>query len=300
MRLDRRVRGLPRRALHHARGAALGHEHEPGAHVRLGAARPASGRGSGSTSSGPRAGMLLAVEVYRLLRRTPEVICAKLNHHTQRRCIFRCGYAARGRRSAADAGDHPMSSERYDVIIVGSGAGGAAAGLQAGARRQERADAREGPASAAGRQHARHQAGVQGGQVQEQASPGATARAAICARRALQRRRQDQVVRRRAAALLGARVRGRPGPPVPRLAVRPRGDRALLRRGRAPAARQPLRQRARAPGADRQDRPQRLGLARRGAAARPQARDPRRTSRRPSTSTATPRSPATRRTPSAT
>jgi aquaporin Z len=41
---------------------------------------------------GPAAGMLLAVEVYRLIRRTPEVICAKLNHHTQRRCIFRCGY----------------------------------------------------------------------------------------------------------------------------------------------------------------------------------------------------------------
>jgi aquaporin Z len=42
---------------------------------------------------GPTAGMLLAVEVYRLIRRAPDVICAKLNHHTQRRCIFRCGYA---------------------------------------------------------------------------------------------------------------------------------------------------------------------------------------------------------------
>ena len=44
--------------------------------------------------AGPAAGMLLAVEAYRLIRRTPEVICAKLNHHTHRRCIFRCGYAA--------------------------------------------------------------------------------------------------------------------------------------------------------------------------------------------------------------
>jgi aquaporin Z len=44
--------------------------------------------------AGPAAGMLLAVEAYRLLRRTPNVICAKLNHHTHRRCIFRCGYAA--------------------------------------------------------------------------------------------------------------------------------------------------------------------------------------------------------------
>jgi aquaporin Z len=44
--------------------------------------------------AGPVAGMLLAVEAYRLVRRTPDVVCAKLNHHTHRRCIFRCGYAA--------------------------------------------------------------------------------------------------------------------------------------------------------------------------------------------------------------
>jgi aquaporin Z len=44
--------------------------------------------------AGPAAGMLLAVEAYRLIRRTPDVICAKLNHRTHRRCIFRCGYAA--------------------------------------------------------------------------------------------------------------------------------------------------------------------------------------------------------------
>ena len=31
---------------------------------------------------GPIAGMLLAALAYRLIRRTPEVICAKLNHHT--------------------------------------------------------------------------------------------------------------------------------------------------------------------------------------------------------------------------
>jgi aquaporin Z len=31
---------------------------------------------------GPIAGMLLAVDACRLIRRTPEVICAKLNHHT--------------------------------------------------------------------------------------------------------------------------------------------------------------------------------------------------------------------------
>lgn len=43
----------------------------------------------------PPLGMLLAVEAYRLIRRTPEVLCAKLNHHTHRRCIFRCGYPER-------------------------------------------------------------------------------------------------------------------------------------------------------------------------------------------------------------
>ena len=51
---------------------------------------------------GPAAGMLLAVEVYRLVRRRPTVVCAKLNHHTHRRCIFRCGYANVAGRPQAD------------------------------------------------------------------------------------------------------------------------------------------------------------------------------------------------------
>ncbi len=51
---------------------------------------------------GPTAGMLLAVEFYRLIRGTSEVVCAKLNHHTDRRCIFRCGYAEAASRSPAD------------------------------------------------------------------------------------------------------------------------------------------------------------------------------------------------------
>jgi aquaporin Z len=52
---------------------------------------------------GPAAGMLLAVEAYRLIRPTLDVVCAKLNHHTQRRCIFRCGYAAREGRGLTGA-----------------------------------------------------------------------------------------------------------------------------------------------------------------------------------------------------
>ncbi len=39
----------------------------------------------------PVLGMLLAVDVYRTMRRQTKVHCAKLNHHTTRRCIF-CGY----------------------------------------------------------------------------------------------------------------------------------------------------------------------------------------------------------------
>ncbi len=39
----------------------------------------------------PVLGMLLAVDVYRTIRRQAKVHCAKLNHHTMRRCIF-CGY----------------------------------------------------------------------------------------------------------------------------------------------------------------------------------------------------------------
>jgi aquaporin Z len=53
---------------------------------------------------GPTVGMLLAVDAYRLIRRTPHVICAKLNHHTHRRCIFRCGYA----------GTRPSSAQAHD------------------------------------------------------------------------------------------------------------------------------------------------------------------------------------------
>jgi aquaporin Z len=44
--------------------------------------------------AGPPAGMLLAALVYGWLPRP--VRCAKINHHTQRRCIFRCGYHSPG------------------------------------------------------------------------------------------------------------------------------------------------------------------------------------------------------------
>jgi aquaporin Z len=41
----------------------------------------------------PPLGMLLAAEAHRAWGWRPrKVLCAKLNHHTTRRCIFRCGY----------------------------------------------------------------------------------------------------------------------------------------------------------------------------------------------------------------
>jgi aquaporin Z len=40
----------------------------------------------------PPLGMLLAAEVYVRLRGVQKVICAKLHHHNDKRCIFHCGY----------------------------------------------------------------------------------------------------------------------------------------------------------------------------------------------------------------
>jgi aquaporin Z len=63
--------------------------------------------------SAPLLGMLIAVDAYRLLAGHTGVICAKLNHITHRRCIFRnCGFKEHGvdvprlveRRSRSNAG----------------------------------------------------------------------------------------------------------------------------------------------------------------------------------------------------
>ena len=43
----------------------------------------------------PPLGMLLASEVYVRTRGLGSVICAKLHHHNNKRCIFNCGYALR-------------------------------------------------------------------------------------------------------------------------------------------------------------------------------------------------------------
>jgi aquaporin Z len=55
----------------------------------------------------PPLGMLLAVELYCLLAETRGVRCAKLHHHNDKRCIFRCGYAT---TLTAPAGGVEMAS----------------------------------------------------------------------------------------------------------------------------------------------------------------------------------------------
>lgn len=42
----------------------------------------------------PPVGMLLAAEVYQRLNMRRAVVCAKLNHHNNKRCIFRCNFEA--------------------------------------------------------------------------------------------------------------------------------------------------------------------------------------------------------------
>jgi aquaporin Z len=47
----------------------------------------------------PPLGMLAAAEVYRWQKGAHAVLCAKLHHHNDRRCIFPCGYEAAQTRS---------------------------------------------------------------------------------------------------------------------------------------------------------------------------------------------------------
>lgn len=56
----------------------------------------------------PFIGMLSAVEVYGAVKKSREVICAKLNHETERRCIFHCGYM----EHAAETAKSELKSEK--------------------------------------------------------------------------------------------------------------------------------------------------------------------------------------------
>jgi len=55
----------------------------------------------------PLAGMLLAAEVYIRWKGIRAVHCAKLHHHNQKRCIFRCGYRLHPER--LENGANPLS-----------------------------------------------------------------------------------------------------------------------------------------------------------------------------------------------
>jgi MIP family channel proteins len=64
--------------------------------------------------TGPLIGMLAAADVYLLLARGREAVCAKLYHHPGTCCIFRCGYAERPAASAAIVGP------RASALVVGA------------------------------------------------------------------------------------------------------------------------------------------------------------------------------------
>jgi len=56
----------------------------------------------------PPLGMLLAAQFYLTVKGTHAVICAKLDHHNQKRCIFRCGY----REAAFSSQDQAVKLEQ--------------------------------------------------------------------------------------------------------------------------------------------------------------------------------------------
>jgi aquaporin Z len=58
----------------------------------------------------PPLGMLLASELYIRTRGAGAVICAKLHHHNNKRCIFRCGYAARNLSASMSGPMNPSLS----------------------------------------------------------------------------------------------------------------------------------------------------------------------------------------------
>jgi aquaporin Z len=62
----------------------------------------------------PPIGMLLAAEFYRRLRGTHSVVCAKLHHQNEKRCIFRCGYRRRITATLKDVVAQPQ--ERGETL----------------------------------------------------------------------------------------------------------------------------------------------------------------------------------------
>ena len=60
----------------------------------------------------PPVGMLLASELYRKRKGNFAILCAKLHHQNNKRCIFDCGYAAITRRRTDDTESREIAHER--------------------------------------------------------------------------------------------------------------------------------------------------------------------------------------------
>jgi aquaporin Z len=60
----------------------------------------------------PPLGMLVAAEAYRRLRGARGVICVKLHHQNEKRCIFRCGYKSEGASAAPSETSPSRLAER--------------------------------------------------------------------------------------------------------------------------------------------------------------------------------------------
>ncbi len=63
----------------------------------------------------PPLGMLLASELYVRTRGLGAVICAKLHHHNNKRCIFNCGYAARNISASSAPISPPLSLKEIQL-----------------------------------------------------------------------------------------------------------------------------------------------------------------------------------------
>ena len=101
------------RNLHHPRSAFLRHEHEPGQNVRI-CFRTDVWSGLWIYSDCAAARNVGCSRILSVAEGTAAVKCCKLHHNSDKRCIF-CG---------ANGGFAILTANRYDVIIIGTGAGG--------------------------------------------------------------------------------------------------------------------------------------------------------------------------------
>ena len=240
------LRGRPRGDLHHPRGARLGDEHEPGAESRLRRGRRRLWAALWIYFVAPPIGMLLAAEVYVRRHGLARVLCAKLHHdnpeplHLPLPLRRHAGGAAaidvhRGGRDASGLTRSDAMTTDYDVIIIGTGAGGGTL-LHALAPTGKRILVLErGDFVPREKDNWRYQGGQPRRPLQHQGDLARQGRQAAPPAHELLRRRQHQVLRRRALppAPRGLRRDQAPRRRLAGLAHRLRRARALLHAGRA-------------------------------------------------------------------